>query len=355
MATRPRILLLGGNGYLGPPVVRELERDCDLRVTDVVPVSGPHGTIQVDAGDYRQVRAAAEGTDAIINCPVSRRDRRGAFDVNTRGTWNALRAAVEAGHRRFVNTGPRFTLAGRRYLDLGLRHRRGDSTRTPGTGLYALSKSLGQEICRLFSEQHPIHVLTLIFSQVLRAAPRGRAASPDEPVRRHLPGRGRRGPLRPRGRSRSACRRSARRSSSPRTCRRTRCGPARPGAFSGGSRGTAWSSTGGISGAAEVGWPNSAGSVRHCLTIRRFHTSLKHDRKHSPQGPSELLDKGANEGSEGRVDSEAATDHVGSRSGGATRADELSRIVLSSPEGRPDGALLRSPDGQCACHLRLGR
>ena len=122
MPGRPRILLLGGNGYLGPHVVRELERDCDLRVTDVVPVSGPHETMQVDAADYRQVRAAAEGTDAIVNCSVSRRDRRGAFDVNTRGTWNALRAAVEAGHRRFVNTGPRFTLAGRRYLawDFGI-------------------------------------------------------------------------------------------------------------------------------------------------------------------------------------------------------------------------------------------
>ncbi len=172
MPGRPRILLLGGNGYLGPPVVRELERDCDLRVTDVVPVSGPHETMQVDAGDYRQVRAAAEGTDAIVNCSVSRRDRRAAFDVNTRGTWNALRAAVEAGHRRFVNTGPRFTLAGPRFLswDFGIVE---EISPHPGTGLYALSKSLGQEICRLFSEQHPIHVLTLIFSRFCEPHPAG--------------------------------------------------------------------------------------------------------------------------------------------------------------------------------------
>ena len=99
-----------------------------------MPVSGPHETMQVDAGDYRQVRAAAEGTDAIVNCPVSRRDRRAAFDVNTRGTWNALRAAVEAGHRRFVNTGPRFTLAGPRFLswDFGIVEEIPPAPREPG-------------------------------------------------------------------------------------------------------------------------------------------------------------------------------------------------------------------------------
>ncbi len=159
--------------------------------------------MQVDAADYRQVRAAAEGTDAIVNCSVSRRDRRGAFDVNTRGTWNALRAAVEAGHRRFVNTGPRFTLAGPRYLDrdFGIVE---EIPPHPGTGLYALSKSLGHEICRLFSEQHPIHLLTLIFSRFCEPHPAGAPQARMNPFARHLPGRGRRGPLRPQGRSRGA-------------------------------------------------------------------------------------------------------------------------------------------------------
>ena len=279
---RPRILLLGGNGYLGPHVVRELERDCDLRVTDVVPVSGPHETMQVDAGDYRQVRAAAEGTDAIVNCSVSRRDRRGAFDVNTRGTWNALRAAVEVGHRRFVNTGPRFTLAGPRYLtwDFGIVE---EIPPHPGTGLYALSKSLGQEICRLFSEQHPIHVLTLIFSRFCEPHPADGPASPDEPVRRHLPGRGRRGPLRPRGRSRGA--------------------------------------------AVEV-----RGVLHH-------------------RGPA----AGPGAGRQGPAPSRVGT---AGRPGGvlAGKAGRLRvRRKLSLPEGRRGGRLCRSPDGQCACHLRLGR
>ena len=35
-----------------------------------------------------------------------------AFDVNARGCYNAIRAAVDAGHGRFVNTSPMASLAG---------------------------------------------------------------------------------------------------------------------------------------------------------------------------------------------------------------------------------------------------
>jgi hypothetical protein len=32
--------------------------------------------------------------------------------VNTSGTYNAISAAVAAGHKRFINTGPHFTIVG---------------------------------------------------------------------------------------------------------------------------------------------------------------------------------------------------------------------------------------------------
>ncbi len=165
-----RVLLLGGNGYLGPHVVRELERDHQLVVTDVAPIDTPHPSQVVDISDWDQVRAAAEGTDAIVNCSVLRPDRKLAFEVNTRGTWNAVRAAVELGHERFINTGPRFTIVGPSYLDcdFGIRE---EIPPHPGTSLYALTKSLGQEVCRVFAEQHPIHVLTLLFSSFVEPTP----------------------------------------------------------------------------------------------------------------------------------------------------------------------------------------
>lgn len=165
-----KILLLGGHGYLGPHLVTELERDHELVLTDVVPIESPHETRRVDVSDLAQVRAAAQGTDAIINCSVSRTHRQRAFDVNTIGTMNAVSVAVELGHERFINTGPRYTLVGPAYLDtdFGLQE---EIPSHAGTLLYALSKSVGQEICRVYAQQHPIHVLTMIVSSFIDAEP----------------------------------------------------------------------------------------------------------------------------------------------------------------------------------------
>ena len=165
-----KVLLLGGNGMLGPHVVRALEGRCDLRVTDVVPIDTPHESLQVDVADLDQVRRAAAGTDAIVNCAVLRHDRRLAFDVNTLGTYNAIRTAAEMGHERFVNTGPHFTVTGPQYTqyDFAL------SESVPPHAspiLYALTKSLGQEICRVFTEHYPIHVLTLLYVRFAAPAP----------------------------------------------------------------------------------------------------------------------------------------------------------------------------------------
>ena len=40
-----------------------------------------------------------------------------------------------------------------------------------GLNLYAHSKSIGQEICRVFSANHPIHVLTTLFLSFREAQP----------------------------------------------------------------------------------------------------------------------------------------------------------------------------------------
>ena len=40
----------------------------------------------------------------------------------------------------------------------------------PGTNLYFVSKFLGQEICRIFAEEHALEVPTLLFSRFISAA-----------------------------------------------------------------------------------------------------------------------------------------------------------------------------------------
>jgi UDP-glucose 4-epimerase len=151
-----KVLVLGGTGMLGPYVVPTLDSHFDLLVTDIHP---PKFTFkgefrQVDIANAQQVMEAAAGMDAILNLSVLRHDRKLAFDVNTVGCYNMMEAAVAHGIRRVVNTGPHFTISGQTYelFDYGIVP---DVPPQPGTNLYALTKSLGHEITRVYTEQYP--------------------------------------------------------------------------------------------------------------------------------------------------------------------------------------------------------
>ena len=157
-----KVLILGGQARLGPHVVRAIEADHELRVTDIEPIETGHEYREVDISSPDDVMSAAEGMDAIVNCSVVRPDRKLAFDVNTRGCYNMMRAAVAHGIRRVINTGPHFTIAAGTYevFDYEINP---DVPPHPGTGLYALSKGLGQETCKVFTENHDLYVLCFLF------------------------------------------------------------------------------------------------------------------------------------------------------------------------------------------------
>lgn len=156
------VLILGGNGLLGPYVVRALGDVHTLRITDINdPPDTPHEYLRVDVSDADQVTAAADGMDAIVNLSVLRPDRRLAFDVNARGCYNMMVAAVRHGIRRVINTGPPFVYGRGRslYHDLGP-----DVHPQSGTdNVYTFTKALGQEVCRVFTEHHDIYVMTLMY------------------------------------------------------------------------------------------------------------------------------------------------------------------------------------------------
>ena len=176
-----KVLILGGNGYLGPYVVKALESKHELHVTDIRPPAqqGPHQYSIVDIASLEQVRKAAKGMDAIINLAVLRPDRKLAFDVNTRGSYNMMVAAVENKIRRVINTGPHLVVCGQPYerFDFGIGP---DNPPQPGTHLYGLSKSLGQEICRVFAQHHDVYVQEYLFFSLLDATKlaRGTDATP---------------------------------------------------------------------------------------------------------------------------------------------------------------------------------
>ena len=158
-----KVAIYGANGAMGPHVIRALEGEHELRLSDVNDLEGsPHEYRKIDVADLDAVVDAAEGMDAIINLSVLRDDRKIAFDVNARGCYNVMTAAVTHGVRRVVNTGPHFTLSGATYerfdYDVGP-----DIPAQPGTNLYALTKSLGHEICRVFTRNHDVYVIGLFF------------------------------------------------------------------------------------------------------------------------------------------------------------------------------------------------
>jgi hypothetical protein len=159
-----KVLILGASGYLGPHVVKALAPYHDLRITDIKPPSTetPRGFTRVDVSSPEQVMEAAKGMDAVLNLTVLREHRQLAFDVNTRGCYNVMRAAVEQGIRRVINTGPHFTVAGPPYegFDYGLIP---DVPPQSGTNLYAHTKSLGQEICIVFTENYDVYVQDYLF------------------------------------------------------------------------------------------------------------------------------------------------------------------------------------------------
>lgn len=163
------VLLVGANGYLGPHVVKALAPAHHLRITDIKPAAAEmrreyagHEFLDVDVTSRDQVLAAAQGMDAIVNLSVVRRDPVLAFRVNTLGCQHVMEAAVSNGIRRVINTGPHFTVAGPSYE--GFDHAiTPDAPPHPGTGLYPLTKSLGQEICRAFTLRHDIYVQEYLF------------------------------------------------------------------------------------------------------------------------------------------------------------------------------------------------
>ncbi len=178
-----RVVIFGAGGPLASATTEALARDHALRLTDVrsldsiiaenkpqstgapLPriLESPHEERVVDVSDPAQVMEATRGMDAMINCTVTRRHPVTDFRVNMIGAYNVMRAAVRHGIRRVVHTGPAQVThnypAGYWY-EFGVP---ADVPARPCGDLYGLTKFLGQEICRIFAEEHGLEVPALLF------------------------------------------------------------------------------------------------------------------------------------------------------------------------------------------------
>lgn len=191
-----RVVIFGAGGPVAAATSDELAQDHVLRLTDARPLAEvvasyrpqkpgapvplllppPHESRVVDVTDPDQVHDAVLGMDAIVNLSVNRHDPAQAFQVNTLGPYNIVRAAVAAGIRRFVQTGPQqvtHTGPSGYWDDFGLSD---DLPGRPGAHLYVLTKFLGHEICRIFAEEHGLEIPLLLFSEFEHPT-----APPEEP------------------------------------------------------------------------------------------------------------------------------------------------------------------------------
>jgi len=181
--TSGQVCIFGAGGPVGATAQAALKRDYTLRLTDIRDVqeivargepqspgaplptipAPPHEWRMVDVGDYAQVRAAAEGMDALINVSVLRHELAPAFRVNMIGAYNVMKAAVECGIKRVIHTGPRHTrlgFEGDYWPDFDIPD---EAPLHPGSDLYALTKCLGGEIVQTFAEQHALEVIVFLY------------------------------------------------------------------------------------------------------------------------------------------------------------------------------------------------
>ena len=172
-----KVLVLGVNGMLGPHALQVLFGRYDLRLTDL---TDPHGVfhhttgfvadeeqkkhqfMKVDVSDPDQVMEAAAGMDAIVNLSVLRDDRQISFDVNVRGSYNIMAAAVRHGIQRVISSGAHFTVQGHHYerFDFNINP---DVPSQPGLGMYPFTKALGLELSRVFTENHDVYLMWFLF------------------------------------------------------------------------------------------------------------------------------------------------------------------------------------------------
>ena len=163
-----RVLVTGSEGRIGRvQVARLLAEGMEVRTFDSRAAGRNHPAEHYpgDIRDIQAVRRAVQGVDAVVHLAAIPSDRNGAgsdvLEVNVQGASNILFSCVEADVPRVVffssiNSLGCVGIHGRpQYLPLDDSHPH--NPMTP----YQLSKYIGEEACRCFSERYGIVTIGL--------------------------------------------------------------------------------------------------------------------------------------------------------------------------------------------------
>jgi len=154
------VLITGGAGAIGQWVVKRLlETGHTVRATDVraQPKNNDYEYVPADVRDLATIRQLTLGMEAVVHLAAIPFDMHGqdeqVLDINLRGTYNVLLAAEEAGVRRVVHFSSINALGQSEPNHPGLYLPLDDEVPHYTIRNYALTKHLGEEMCRAFSKR----------------------------------------------------------------------------------------------------------------------------------------------------------------------------------------------------------
>ncbi|MCC6446711.1 MAG: NAD(P)-dependent oxidoreductase [Armatimonadetes bacterium] len=175
-----KILVTGAAGRVGTAVRRELAGKYDLRLLDKAPIEEPGAECVVgDMADWHAVRQAVEGVDGIIhlafgqipwdwNQPLDPAREweldEVSYDVNVKGTFWLLKAAVQAGVKRAVYASTLSVYDGN-WPEEGEVF--DESVQPMPAGTYAVTKYMGEDLFRVFARHHNLPSVCLRLTGVM--------------------------------------------------------------------------------------------------------------------------------------------------------------------------------------------
>lgn len=169
-----KVLITGGTGFIGGYVVNAIKESHEIRIFTEGNEKSTNDGIEYFRGDIRKLddlEKAANGYDAIIHLAGGHADvphTPDAMEKNALGTFNVMEAAARNGVRKIVHASSDSTLGFIfREREFSLDYFPVDEKHSLNPqDAYGLSKALGEEICRCYTNRCGIQTISLRFCWV---------------------------------------------------------------------------------------------------------------------------------------------------------------------------------------------